>query len=431
MAVEKSIMEIVKVHTSNPDKLIALIKNTTINGPFWDYSLSYELDYKNHDFYNLENEHYFNIPEFEWSPYLKERVIVNIMVKNDEEKKIIYNALGVKWSKDTRYVHYDLKEHPLKNYQYTYTHKIHPKYPIYVITKGRWEKTLTIDTLEDMGVDFYICVEPDEYDNYAKKVDVKKIIKLPENFSERKQGSIPVRNFVWEHSVQHGHKKHWVIDDNILGFFRWNHNLKKRVRDGVFFRIMEDFSDRYENLGLVGCQYASFVPASEPGRSQFIKNTRVYSCILINSELLDSRLDERWRGTYNEDTDLSLRVLSTGDLCTVNFNTLLSGKQTTGTMKGGNTSTIYLGGTTTGYQKKFDELKRVWGDIVTLTNKKHVDGRPHHHIAYTKLFKQDLILKPGIENTPKVNEYNMQLINSTSTNENYNDEENLVGDEYE
>ena len=359
MAVEKSIMEIVKVHTSNPDKLIALIKNTTINGPFWDYSLSYELDYKNHDFYNLENEHYFNIPEFEWSPYLKERVIVNIMVKNDEEKKIIYNALGVKWSKDTRYVHYDLKEHPLKNYQYTYTHKIHPKYPIYVITKGRWEKTLTIDTLEDMGVDFYICVEPDEYDNYAKKVDVKKIIKLPENFSERKQGSIPVRNFVWEHSVQHGHKKHWVIDDNILGFFRWNHNLKKRVRDGVFFRIMEDFSDRYENLGLVGCQYASFVPASEPGRSQFIKNTRVYSCILINSELLDSRLDERWRGTYNEDTDLSLRVLSTGDLCTVNFNTLLSGKQTTGTMKGGNTSTIYLGGTTTGYQKKFDELKRV------------------------------------------------------------------------
>ena len=199
-----------------------------------------------------------------------------------------------------------------------------------------------------------------------------------------------------------------------MGFFRWNHNRKKRVRDGVFSRIMEDFSDRYENLGLVGCQYASFVPATEPGRGQFIKNTRVYSCILINTELLDSRLEERWRGTYNEDTDLSLRVLSTGDLCTVNFNMLLSGKQTTGTMRGGNTDTIYEGGTNSGYKKKFDELKKNWGKIVTLTNNWHKDGRPHHHIAYTKLFKQDLILKEGILREPKVNEYNMVLVEGVS-----------------
>lgn len=402
-------MEVIKVHTSDKDKVIDIINNTKIEGEFWDYTLPYEIDAKNHDFYDLENEDYFNMPEFVWSPYLKERIIVNVMVKNQMEKDIIYNALGLKETK-LSYVHYGLDNNPLRDHQYEYDFKIYPKYPLYVITKGRWKQTLTIDTLEDMGVDFYICVEPDEYDNYAKKVDVKKIIKLPENFSQQKRGSIPVRNFVWEHSVQNGHKKHWVIDDNILGFFRWNHNLKKRVRDGVFFRIMEDFSDRYENLGLVGCQYASFVPATEPGRGQFIKNTRVYSCILINSELLDSRLEERWRGTYNEDTDLSLRVLSTGDLCTVNFNCLLSGKQTTGTMRGGNTDTIYEGGVYSGYKKKFDELKKNWGKIVKLTHEKHKDGRPHHHIPYTKLFKQGLVLKPGIEKEPKINEYNMRLV---------------------
>jgi hypothetical protein len=403
-------MEIVKIHTSNKEKLEHLLKTTIIPGKFWDYTLSYEYDYKNHDFYDLENEHYFNLPEFVWTPYLKERYLINVQVYNETEKTILFNALGVKEENNSRYFHYELEEHPYKDYEYEYSHKIKPKYPLYVITKGRWERTLTIDTLEDMGVDFHICVEPDEYDNYASKVDASKIIKLPENFSKQKRGSIPVRNFVWDHSVKNGHKKHWVIDDNILGFFRWNHNIKKRIRDGVFFRIMEDFSDRYENLGLVGCQYASFVPASEPGRGQFIKNTRVYSCILINSELLDSRLDERWRGTYNEDTDLSLRVLSTGDLCTVNFNTLLSGKQTTGTMRGGNTDTIYDGGQNSGYQKKFDELKRVWGDIVKLTHEMHVDGRPHHYIPYTKLFKQDLVLKPGIEKTPLINEYNMTLV---------------------
>jgi hypothetical protein len=402
-------MEVIRIHTSNQDKVISMLNSLVIEGDFWDYTLHHEMDYKNHQLQDLTNEHYFNLPEFVWSPHLFNRVIVAVTVKNQKERTALLTHFGINPVNRANYFHYELDDFPYRDYHYTYTHKIAPKYPIYVITKGRWEKRLTIETLEDMGIDFNICVEPSEYDNYAAVVDVKKIIKLPEDYSKQKQGSIPVRNFVWQHSVDAGHKKHWVIDDNIHGFFRWNHNLKKRVRDGVFFRIMEDFSDRYENLGLVGCQYASFVPAVEPGRPQWIQNTRVYSCILINSELLDQRLDERWRGTYNEDTDLSLRVLTTGDLCTVNFNTLLSGKQTTGTMRGGNTDTIYEGGTNSGYWKKYKELKDTWGSIVTLTTERHKDGRPHHHIAYTKLFHQPLQLKDGIPREPLINEYNMVL----------------------
>jgi hypothetical protein len=127
-------------------------------------------------------------------------------------------------------------------------------------------------------------------------------------------------------------------------------------------------------------------------------------------------LEERWRGRYNEDTDLALRVLSTGDLCTVNFNNLLSGKKTTGTVKGGNTNTIYEFGDDkeenakfTGLQKKFDELKENWGDIVQYTTAKHADGRPHHIIQYTKLFQQELVMKEGVQLEPKVNEYNMKF----------------------
>jgi hypothetical protein len=78
-------------------------------------------------------------------------------------------------------------------------------------------------------------------------------------------------------------------------------------------------------------------------------------------------------------------------------------------MVGGNTSTIYEGGTVSGYQKKFDELKNNWPDIVKFTTGRHKDGRPHHHISYTKLFKQKLVLKDGIQLEPKVNDYNMRL----------------------
>ena len=408
-----------KIHTSNRKKVEEILNNTIISGPFWDYTLKYKLDETYNNYNDLVDDDYFNMPEFKWSDYLKDdRCVIDVDLNNEHEKEIFFKAFDHKPTV-LSYIHYEVDEHPLKDYEYEFTEKILPKYPIYVITKGRWEKTLTIDTLEEMGIDFNICVEPDEYDNYISnpKVDKNKVIKLPENFSERKQGGIPVRNFVWQHSVDNGHKKHWIIDDNIDGFYRWNENVQKRVKDGVVFRIMEDYSDMWENLGLTSCQYVSFVPAVDRGRGAVIRNTRTYSCILINTELLDKRLEERWRGTYNEDTDLTLRVLDTGDLCTANFNAILSGKQTTGTMKGGNTTTIYEFGEDkqenakfTGLQKKFDELKENWGDIVKFTNKRHRDGRPHHHISYTRIFTQPLILKEGIKREPKVNNYNMKLV---------------------
>ena len=67
----------------------------------------------------------------------------------------------------------------------------------------------------------------------------------------------------------------------------------------------------------------------------FVVNTRIYSCLLI-----ENSAPYRWRGRYNEDTDLSLRVLKDG-LCTIQFNAFLCGKVTTQRMKGGNTKEFY------------------------------------------------------------------------------------------
>ena len=35
----------------------------------------------------------------------------------------------------------------------------------------------------------------------------------------RSTGPGPARNFAWHHSMVNGHKWHWVMDDNIAGFF--------------------------------------------------------------------------------------------------------------------------------------------------------------------------------------------------------------------
>lgn len=403
-----------KIHTSNPSKVKKILDNLKINNGFWSYGLSYKESFAYKDFKEHKDKHYEDLPEYKWSDYSRSRFLYEVNITSDKEKEILLSAFNHKWTKAS-YIQYELDEHPLKDYEYEFTHKIEPKYPIYVITKGRWEKTLTIDALEEMGVDFRICVEPSEYKNYISnpRVDKKKVIRLPQDFSKLGKGGIPARNWVWQDAVDRGFTKHWILDDNIDGFYRWNENIQKKVRDGVFFRIMEDFSDRYKNLGLVSCQYKFFVTSIDTTRPPFHLNTRAYSCILIDHQLLDNRLEERWRGTYNEDTDLTLRVLSTGDLCTVDFNQLLQGKQPTGTMKGGNHSTIYENGQNSGYQKKFDELKENWSGIVKFTNNRHKDGRPHHTIPYTRLFKQELQLKDNVEITQGVNNYNMKFVHDT------------------
>ena len=133
---------------------------------------------------------------------------------------------------------------------------MNPKYPIYVISKSRANKCITARELEIMKTPYKVVVEPQEYDDYAKNISPKKIIVLP--FSNLGQGSIPVRNWVWEDSIKNGHERHWVIDDNIEEFDRLNRNMKVKVTSGTIFTRAEDFTDRYENVAISGFNYCSF-----------------------------------------------------------------------------------------------------------------------------------------------------------------------------
>lgn len=207
-----------------------------------------------------------------------------------------------------------------------------PIYPIYVISKGRWESRMTVRALERMHIAYKVVIEPQEYSQYASVINPKNILKLP--FSNLGLGSIPARNWVWEHSIEQGAKRHWILDDNIDGFFRLHNNIKIPVGDGSCFRIIEDFVERFTNVGLAGMHYTFFAPGKAK-LPPFYLNTRIYSNILIRNDL-----PFRWRGKYNEDTDLSLRVLKS-NICTILFNAFLANKMPTMTMKGGNTDKLY------------------------------------------------------------------------------------------
>ena len=52
------------------------------------------------------------------------------------------------------------------------------KYPVYIVSKGRWENPITAKCFLEDGVDFKIAVEPQEYDLYAQTIPKNNIYKL-------------------------------------------------------------------------------------------------------------------------------------------------------------------------------------------------------------------------------------------------------------
>ena len=273
-----------------------------------------------------------------------------------------------------------------------------PIYPVYIISKNRADTRLTSKTLEAIGVPYHIVIEPQEYETYAAVIDPKKILVLP--FSNLGLGSIPARNWVWEHSISIGAKRHWILDDNIRHMYRMDNNKKYKVNSGTMMRIAEEFTDRYENVSISGFNY-DFLCAQNSKYPPYYLNTRVYSCILIKNSI-----KHRWRGRYNEDTDLSIRVLKDGD-CTILFNAFMCGKTATMQMGGGNTDELYKG---TGRLDMAQSLVNQHPDIARISWKW---DRWQHHVDY-RIFKKNKLIRKPDWNYSGIDNNGLKLINTVT-----------------
>lgn len=294
------------------------------------------------------------------------------------------------------------------------------RYPIYVISKGRAEKCYTSRFLSQMEMTHFVVCEPQEYEEYKKNLNLKyaTIIQLDMSYKDRydtcdemdesfPKGSGPARNFCWDDSIKRGYKWHWLMDDNAAeGFFWFWHNIKIKSRTGALLAASEDFVDRYENIAIYGPAYSKFA-VMDNWYPPFIVNTRIYSCLLIRNDIKDKNgVPFRWRGRFNEDTDLSLRVLKDG-WCTVQSNWMLFGKATTMKIKGGNTDSIYVDGT----KLKSEMIARLHPDVAKV---KWKFNRWHHEVNYDG-FKQELKLKPGVQPVPGIDNYGMRVIMTEET----------------
>lgn len=284
---------------------------------------------------------------------------------------------------------------------------MNPQFPLYIVSKGRADTRLTSKALDALRVPYLIVVEPQEFDVYASFIDPQKLVALDLAYQRdydtcddvgdaKSKGPGAARNFAWDHAVSRGFAWHWVMDDNIRGFYRLHRNDKVTVTDGTIFRCMEDYCLRYANVAMAGPAY-DFMTKRKVALKPVIMNTRIYSCNLICNAV-----PFRWRGRYNEDTDLSLRMLKAG-YCTIEFNAFLQRKAATQTVKGGCNRDFYA---REGTVPKSEMQVRLHPDCSRLVFK---FGRPHHSVDYRRFRHNKLVRRDDVVVRADVNDYGMTL----------------------
>lgn len=275
-------------------------------------------------------------------------------------------------------------------------------YPIYIPSYKRADNMLTVKSLLDLDINnFFVVIKPDleevkSYRESMKKLNIlDKLIIVPieyinEQADKGNYNSIPQRNYAYDHSICKGFSHHWCLDDNIKNFYRRHNGKKLPIKNTAYpFLFIEKFCQRYTNVNLASMQYSHLCPANG-SRNMIIKNSKVYSCILIKNNN-----NIKWRGSYNEDIVLTLDTLLKNK-STLTFQNFLCGKQSTGSIKGGN-SDIYKDD---GQTKKINELLKTHPKYVTKIIKY---GHDHHQVNYEPFKNIELGHQKNIElNLPEL-----------------------------
>jgi hypothetical protein len=282
-------------------------------------------------------------------------------------------------------------------------------------------------------------------------------------------GSIPQRNYVWKHARKMKKKpeRHWILDDNMPLYFRYYRDMRTNAFTNCVFRSIEDYVDRYKNIRIAGHQYSMFVvPSGNDTMKPVLKNTRIFSSILLwngdadeiyapilvkqkkneventddtqgikerNKRLNDDPIFKgmnedkkkqflkeqksfemdrplfRWEGSYNEDVDLSTRILKAG-YATALFYHFPVQKLRTGTQAGGNIANVYADKNADKYKAQSILIKHP--DIVDKITYRY---KRWHHQANFNVFHSlvPFIWKDGLEKkfiNKKDNNYGMELI---------------------
>ena len=276
--------------------------------------------------------------------------------------------------------------------------KILPRYPIFIPSKGRADKVLTAKCFVNDGVPFHLVVEPQEAEAYQREWGAEHVLTLPDD----NKGLVFSRNWIKQYSIARGDVRHWQFDDDIKRFGRLTQGCRLYCESNIALAFCEDFVERFENVALASLNDHKFLIASHGVQKDkappFYLNSRCYTCFLV----LNST-PYRFRGPYNEDTDMTLQCLA-GGWCTMLFNAFNMVSPATLARPGGQMVSQQANYNGDGRLKMARDLERKWPGIVSVQRRFR---RPQHTIKDNwRRFATPL--KP-IPNLPPMRDYGLQI----------------------
>ncbi len=249
------------------------------------------------------------------------------------------------------------------------------EYPVYIISKGRAFNPLTAKNFEQAGIDYLIAVEPQEAEEYTEALSKERILILP--FKNLGLGSYPARNVCWEHAKASGYKYHWLFDDNIREWRKWQMSKRVKCTDINAALKFVELNAKQTNVDITGFEKLTF--SVRCPKKPFKTNCHVYSAMLIKNDL-----PYRWRLKYNEDIDLCLQVLHNGGSTSSCVYYLAEKISTSSKMKGGNQTELYKGNDPAKNLLKAKMIEAVWPQYCKTVIR---FGR-HHHLIDWKQFNK-------------------------------------------
>lgn len=282
-------------------------------------------------------------------------------------------------------------------------------WPIFIPSRGRATRGGTFELLRKRGIPnpMKIIVEEDEYDRYSERFKPGIVVVMPDRLKNEYDpcdglgrqfslGSGPARNYAWELAEKMGAKWHWTIDDNVCAIAEFGDHIRNRAQPGSSDSLfsgydyhpgpewmpnMERYITGWRNVAMGGPHSVGFVVRVHK-YSMAVPNSRIYSFNLIRTAA-----PFRWRGRYNEDTILSLDMITKGWRTILCRRWLMQKPDPKAARKigGGNAELLYSSGT----GPKSRLLARLYPKHVKVIQR---FGRIHHFVDWQKF--KDLPLIP-------------------------------------
>ena len=112
-------------------------------------------------------QHWKGMPSFHQDNLTPQQTVM-VHFKTVEDRRAFAALVQQSITPDTKSIWYPKPSlHAFAGKSYTTQITVQPRYPIYVISKGRWKSRLTIKALEQLNAAHYVVIEPQEFDQYA------------------------------------------------------------------------------------------------------------------------------------------------------------------------------------------------------------------------------------------------------------------------